>query len=71
MKYTTETSEAVQWTTIVMEALAQAVKNPLKTVTIDVATEDAYELIDNAIFALIAEGNEAAWRIRLQKHTLH
>tara|TARA_Y100001970_G_scaffold257126_1_gene335463 strand:- start:273 stop:437 length:165 start_codon:yes stop_codon:yes gene_type:complete len=54
-----------------MEALAQAVKNPLKTVTIDVATEDAYELIDNAIFALIAEGNEAAWRIRLQKHTLH
>ncbi len=71
MKYITETSEAVQWTTIVMEALAQAVKNPLKTVTIDVATEDAYELIDNAIFALIAEGNEAAWRIRLQKHTLH
>jgi len=71
VKYITETSEAVQWTTIVMEALAQAVKNPLKTVTIDVATEDAYELIDNAIFALIAEGNEAAWRIRLQKHTLH
>ena len=71
MKYITETSEAVQWTTIVMEALAQAVKNPLKTVTIDVATEDAYELIDDAIFALIAEGNEAAWRIRLQKHTLH
>ena len=71
MKYITETSEAVQWTTIVMEALAQAVKNPLKTVTIDVATEDAYELIDNAIFALIAEGNEAAWRIRIQKHTLH
>jgi len=61
----------LQWTTIVMEALAEAVKNPNKTVTIDVATADSYELIDDALFALIAEGNEAAWRIRLQKHTLH
>ena len=54
-----------------MEALAEAVKNPNKTVTIDVATADSYELIDDALFALIAEGNEAAWRIKLQKHTLH
>ena len=71
MKFTTKTSEALQWTTIVMEALAEAVKNPNKTIVIDVATEDSYELIDNAVFALIAEGNEAAWRIRIQKHTLH
>ena len=72
MKFTTKTSSvSLQWTTIVMEALAEAVKNPNKTVTIDVATADSYELIDDALFALIAEGNEAAWRIRLQKHTLH
>ena len=71
MKFTTKTSEALQWTTIVMEALAEAVRNPDKTVVIDVATIDSYELIDDALFALIAEGNEAAWRIRLQKHTLH
>lgn len=71
MKYKTETSESLEWTAIVLEALAAAVKNPHKTITIDVATEDSYELIDNAVFALIAEGNEAAWRIRIQKHTLH
>ena len=71
MKFTTKTSEALQWTTIVMEALAEAVKNPNKTIVIDVATADSYELIDDALFALIAEGNEAAWRIRIQKHTLH
>ena len=71
MKFTTKTSEALQWTTIVMEALAEAVKNPNKTMVIDVATADRYELIDDALFALIAEGNEAAWRIKLQKHTLH
>ena len=72
MKFTTKTSSvSLQWTTIVMEALAEAVKNPNKTVTIDVATADSYELIDDALFALIAEGNEAAWRIKLQKHTLH
>ena len=71
MKFTTKTSKALQWTTIVMEALAEAVKNPNKTIVIDVATADSYELIDDALFALIAEGNEAAWRIKLQKHTLH
>ena len=72
MKFTTKTSSvSLQWTTIVMEALAEAVKNPNKTVTIDVATADSYELIDDALFALIAEGNEAAWRIRIQKHALH
>ena len=71
MKFTTKTSEALQCTTIVMEALAEAVKNPNKTIVIDVATADSYELIDDALFALIAEGNEAAWRIKLQKHTLH
>ena len=65
------TSESIQWTSIVMDALAQAVKHPHKRITIDVATIDAYELIDNALFGLIAEGNEAAWRIRIQKHTLH
>ena len=39
--------------------------------TIDVASLlTAYELIDDALFALIAEGNEAAWRIQITKtHT--
>ena len=67
----TSDKEALQWTTIVMDSLAQAVKNPFDTVTIDVALTESYELLDDALFALIAEGNEAAWRIRIQKHTLH
>jgi len=71
VKSLTTTSKAMQWTEIVMDALAQATKHPAKRITIDVATEEAYEIIDNALFTLIADGNEAAWRIRLQKHTLH
>ena len=61
----------MQWTEIVMDALAQAEKYPARRVIIDVATEEAYEIIDNALFTLIADGNQAAWRIRLHKHTLH
>ena len=61
----------MQWTTIVMSALADAKKNPQKRVVIDVATEFAYTIIDEALFTLIAQGDEAAWRIELKKHTLH
>ena len=54
-----------------MDALVQAKQNPHREITIDVATAEAFEVIDNALFALIAEGNEAAWRINVHKHTLH
>lgn len=63
--------ERAEWTMIVMEAIAQAERNPSKEVFIHVATDEAYEIIDEAVFALIREGNEAAWRIVLQQHTLH
>lgn len=61
----------MQWTTIVMSALADAKKHPNKRVVIDVATDFAYTIIDEALFALIAQGDDAAWRIELRKHTLH
>ena len=63
--------KAAEWTMIVMEAIAQAEKHPGKQIYIDVATDEAYELIDDAVFALIKQGNEAAWRITLQQHTVH
>ena len=65
------TSEVMQWTTIVMNALVDVQKNPRKRVTIDVATEEAFRIVDDALFALITQGNEAAWRIELRRHTLH
>ena len=46
----------MQWTTIVMAALADAKKHPHKRVVIDVATDFAYTLIDDALFTLIAQG---------------
>ena len=61
----------MQWTTIVMAALSDAKKHPHKRVVIDVATDFAYTLIDDALFTLIAQGDDAAWRIELKQHTLH
>jgi hypothetical protein len=54
-----------------MDAIAQAERNPTKEIYIHVATDEAYEIIDEAVYALITNGNEAAWRIVLQQHTLH
>ena len=64
-------SKPMQWTTMVMTAVVEAEKFPNKRITIDVGTEEAFEIIDEALFALIAAGNQAAWRINLVKHTLH
>ena len=63
--------DAAEWTTIVMHAIAQAERYPNKEVIIHVATDEAYEIIDEAVYALMTTGNEAAWRIVLQQHTLH
>mgnify|MGYP005690794955 CR=1 FL=1 len=63
--------EHAEWTTLVMDAIAQAERNPTKEIYIHVATDEAYEIIDEAVYALITNGNEAAWRIVLQQHTLH
>ena len=63
--------EHAEWTTLVMDAIAQAERNPTKEIYIHVATDEAYEIIDEAVYALITTGNEAAWRIVLQQHTLH
>ena len=63
--------DAAEWTTIVMDAIAQAERYPNKEVIIHVGTDEAYHIIDEAVYALMTTGNEAAWRIVLQQHTLH
>ena len=63
--------DAAEWTTIVMEAIEQAERHPNKEIYIHIATDEAYEIIDEAVYALMTTGNEAAWRIVLQQHTLH
>ena len=62
---------ALQWTTIVMGALADAKRYPDKMITIQLAKEESALVIEEAIMALMAEGNLAAFRIGVEVKTLH
>ena len=62
---------ALQWTTIVMSALADAKRNPDKFVNIEVAKEESAMVVEQALMALIAQGEMAAFRITVDLKTLH
>jgi len=67
----TSRRNARQWTYIVMEALAEAKIQRDKIITIHVARDKSFMAVEEAIMALMAEGVEAAFRLDIQKHTLH
>ncbi|MEK9566279.1 MAG: hypothetical protein VW125_04180 [Flavobacteriaceae bacterium] len=64
-------TDALQWTTIVMGALADAQKYPDKIITIEVGKIESADLIEEAIMALMSQGNLAALRISVEIKTLH
>jgi len=63
--------QALQWTTIVMSALADAKRNPDKLITIQVGRPESATVIEEAIMALMAQGNLDALRIQVEIETLH
>ena len=63
--------QALQWTTIVMSALADAKRNPDKLITIQVGRPESAEVIEEAIMALMGQGNLDALRIQVEIETLH
>mgnify|MGYP001203640586 CR=1 FL=1 len=67
----TSRRNARQWTHIVMEALAEAKIQRDKIITIHVAKDSSFVAVEHAIMALMADGVEAAFRLDIQKHTLH
>tara|TARA_E500000318_G_scaffold11737_2_gene10601 strand:- start:1455 stop:1619 length:165 start_codon:yes stop_codon:yes gene_type:complete len=54
-----------------MEALAEAKIQRDKIITIHVAKDSSFVAVEHAIMALMADGVEAAFRLDIQKHTLH
>ncbi len=63
--------QALQWTTIVMSALADAKRNPDKLITIQVGRPESVAVIEEAIMALMGQGNLDALRIQVELETLH
>lgn len=63
--------QALQWTTIVMSALADAKRNPDKLITIQVGRPESAAVIEEAIMALMGQGNLDALRIQVELETLH
>mgnify|MGYP003137159809 FL=1 len=63
--------QALQWTTIVMSALADAKRNPDKLITIQVGRPESAAVIEEAIMALMGQGNLDALRIQVEIETLH
>mgnify|MGYP001337020610 FL=1 len=67
----TSSRRALQWTTIVMGALADARNNPDKMINIEVAKEESAMVVEQAIMALMAQGEMAAFRLVVDLKTLH
>ena len=61
----------IQWTSIVLQALIDAKQNPEKMITIQVAKPESANAVEQAILALMADGNTEAWRISVELHTLN
>ncbi len=62
--------KALEWTKVIMDALAEVMQNPGLHVEIEVATLPTYLMIDSAL-GVLEEENEAAERIRVRLCTLH
>ena len=67
----TSSRRALQWTTIVMGALADTRNNPDKMINIEVAKEESAMVVEQAIMALMAQGEMAAFRLVVDLKTLH
>jgi|TARA_S200000501_G_scaffold374504_1_gene424232 DNA-binding TFAR19-related protein (PDSD5 family) len=61
----------LQWTQIVLEALIEAKLHPDKIINIQVGSPKSAEAVEQAIIALIADGNVEALRLNIELHTLN
>lgn len=62
--------KALEWTKVIMDALAEVMQNPGLHVEIEVATLPTYLMIDAAL-GVLEEENESAERISVRLCTLH
>tara|TARA_R100001463_G_scaffold66619_2_gene120219 strand:+ start:96 stop:314 length:219 start_codon:yes stop_codon:yes gene_type:complete len=61
---------AVRWSMYVMDAVARAKKSK-QTVTIHVGKESSAMILQDALLSLAFSGEDAAWNVMIETHTLH
>jgi len=62
--------KGLEWTKVIMDALAEVMQNPGLHVEIEVGSLPSYLMIDSAL-GVLEEENEAAERISVRLCTLH
>mgnify|MGYP001169039228 FL=1 len=62
--------QMMTWTMYVMDAVARA-KKTKSTVTLHVGKESSAMLLQDALLSLAFSGEDAAWNVPIEAHTLH
>ena len=62
--------QMMTWTMYVMDAVAKA-KRTNSTVTLHVGKESSAMLLQDALLSLAFSGEDAAWNVQIEAHTLH
>ena len=61
---------AMTWTMFVMEAVGRAKRTNLP-VTLHVGKEQSAMVLQEALLSLAYSGEDAAWNVHIQTHTVH
>ena len=62
--------QMLTWTMDVMDAVSRA-KKTKQTVTLHVGKESSAMLLQDALLSLAFSGEDAAWNVQIESHTLH
>ena len=62
--------QMLTWTMYVMDAVSRA-KKTKQTVTLHVGKESSAMLLQDALLSLAFSGEDAAWNVQIQTHTVH
>ena len=62
--------DAVTWTMYVMEAVGRA-KRTGHIITLHVGKEQSAMISQDALLSLAMSGEDAAWNVQIQTHTVH
>ena len=68
--YIKQKKAAMTWTMYVMEAVGSAKRTNLP-VTLHVGKEQSAMVLQEALLSLAFSGEDAAWNVHIQTHTVH
>ena len=68
--YIKEKKAAMTWTMYVMEAVGRAKRTGIP-VTLHIGKEQSAMILQDALLSLAMSGEDAAWNVQIQTHTVH